>query len=460
MKRIMEAILKAKESGEIDRALEKSRIPPLGSSMGARARSPLTADQLEGLFEDVFAAYDVEFGGFGVEPKFPHSDAVESLLIKYAETNESGLLDAAMHSLERMASGLHDEVEGGVFRYSVTRDWITPHYEKMLETNTGFLRNLVHAHTIAGNRGFDLMAKDIAKYVLTNLRNEESGGFYGSQDADEEYYRLDSTGRRKRGSPSVDKTVYAGWNADASAILILAGSVLGDEEMIKAGRKAWDNILRRLWNPTLGLVRHLESEETYLFEDQVAFLGALMTQLELSMDDAKIELGERLILSVDKAFANARGGFSDITRSGKAIGELDTPRRPLVENSNWALTIAHFGSATHNQDLVGKAREILDSFALSDIEAYGVFAAAYLRARWALDRGITVVEAHAPKGNNPFRLPVQYLLDPAIVQAVVAEEDPKKSYAVVCTATGCSEKVDNPDRLSTVLTEMTDSRMT
>ncbi len=65
--------------------------------------------------------------------------------------------------------------------------------------------------------------------------------------------------------------MYAGWNADASAVLILAGSVLGDEEMIKAGRKAWDNILRRLWNPTLGLVRHLESEEPNLFEEQVAF---------------------------------------------------------------------------------------------------------------------------------------------------------------------------------------------
>jgi hypothetical protein len=39
-------------------------------------------------------------------------------------------------TLDAMAgSGLYDHVEGGFFRYSTTREWTIPHFEKMLEDN-------------------------------------------------------------------------------------------------------------------------------------------------------------------------------------------------------------------------------------------------------------------------------------------------------------------------------------
>ena len=453
MKRIMEAILSAKGSGEIEKALARSRQQP-DEIGGGHERKPIDSDQLSGVFEDIFTAYDVEFGGFGIEPKFPHPDMVDLLLIRHIESGEDSLLEAATNSIVQMASGLHDKVEGGVFRYSVTRDWKTPHYEKMLETNTSFLRNLIHAHSIVADRGFDILAEDIARYILNALHDIE-GGFYGSQDADEAYYGLDLTDRRRRKAPSIDKTVYAGWNTDACSAFILAGTVLRDDRMIKAAESSWNYTLENLWNPRLELVRHVAKEETYLFEDQVSFLGALLAQLALSKDESKIALAERLIRGVDRAFANPEGGYNDVMRNAKAIGELDTPRRPLVENSNWALELARFGALLHSHELVQKSRGILDSFVISEVEANGVFAAAYLRARWALDRGMRTVEIHANAGVRPTdNLLLATALaypDPTITTTSIAEDGLAEPYTLICTESGCSPKIGNPDDLRMLL---------
>ena len=451
MKRIMEAILSAKGSGEIEKALQRSRQQASDATGGARVRRPADSGQLSDVFETIFAAYDVEFGGFGVEPKFPLPDVVELLLTRYIETGEDSLLEAAVNSLKQMASGLQDEIEGGVFRYSVTRDWRTPHYEKMLETNVSFLRNLIHAHGIVGDRGFDSIARDTANYILTALHDVDEGGFYGSQDADEEYYKLDSKARSRRKAPSVDKTIYAGWNGDASATFVLAGTVLDDERLIKAAESSWDYSLHHLWNPKLGLVRHVASEEVYLFEDQASFLGALLAQLGLSKDDSKIDLAERLILGVDRAFANPDGGYNDVLRTEKAIGELETPRRALVENSNWALELAQFGAVVHRRELTEKARDILTAFAISEVEAHGVFAAAYLRTVWAVGRGVRAVEIHTKAKESTFLAVALSFPDPSIIPISTVESGLTESYSLVCTEKGCSPKMRDTEQLLRLL---------
>jgi uncharacterized protein YyaL (SSP411 family) len=455
MKRIMEAILNAKGSGEIDRALERSRIESSCETDTSHQREPVGTDTLFDVFENMLAVYDTEFGGFGVEPKFPHPDLTELLLTRYTEINEGLLLEAAVNSLKCMASGLRDKVEGGVFRYSVTRDWRTPHYEKMLETNVNFLRNLIHASAVVGDPEFDSHARDTAKYLLTVLYDPDGGGFFGSQDADEEYYRLNQSARRARTAPSIDRTVYAGWNAEASATFVLAGTVLRDEHMIRVAESSFGYMLDNLWNPSLGLVRHVASEETYLFEDQVSFLRALLAQLGLSKDDSKITLAEELLRGVDKAFANPNDGYNDVVRTEKAIGALETPIRPLVENSNWALELARLGAAVHREELTEKARNILNSFSISEIEARGVFAAAYLRARWALDRGLRVVEIHTTRDTKASRSALLATAlkfpDPAVVPFSIVDDDAVGPYSLICTEKGCSRKLSDPENLRSSL---------
>jgi uncharacterized protein len=455
MKRIMEAILKAKDSGDIDQALERSRMRFLEITKNSQTRAAIDPERLVDFFEDIFSAYDIEHGGFGSEPKFPHPDALDILLLRYVETKGDELADAIVNSLQQMASGLHDKVEGGVFRYSVTRDWKTPHYEKMLETNVGFLRNLVCTTAVIGGHGFDLLAKDIAKYVISNLRDPNGGGFFGSQDADEEYYKLPENARKNRRPPSIDRTVYAGWNADASNAFTVAGVILEDDEMVSVGKASWDYALKHQWNGEIDLVKHLVSEDIYLFEDQVSFLNALLAQIGVSSDEEKIELARRLILAVDRDFTNENGGLNDVAKGGHSIGELDTPRRPLVENSNWALALARFGSLTHSDELIRKARAILDSFTEHEVEAHGVFAAAYLRARWAMDNGLAAVEIHssARKGaaENMLLKVALSTCNPSIVPFTVADLEHSRPYAIVCTDDGCSSRMTEPEELRSKL---------
>ena len=458
MMRIIRAILKAKESGEIDESLTRSRMENLGFSIHARTEETVDSEQLSRVVEDIFSAYDIEFGGFGTEPKFPHPDVLDLLLVKYIENGQVELAEAVVNTLKRMASGLHDVAEGGVFRYSVTRDWQTPRYEKMLETNVGFLRNLVGTYMTLGGDEFRDLATDISRYLTAYLQDRESGGFYGSQDADEEYYKLPASSRRKRPAPSVDKTIYSGWNSDASAVFTLAGSILGDKEMMRAGESSWEYSVKNLWNPGPGLVRHVASDRLYLFEDQVAFFHSLLAQLALSRDARKITLAENLIRGVDSAFASDQGGFNDVMKGKAAIGELGSPRRPLVENSKWALYLAQFGSLIHRPKLVDDARAILNSFGQSEIEAHGVFAAPYIMARWALDRGITVVEIRQGAERSGFQnrllTAACAVFSPSIVPTTITSDGMSAPFATVCTENGCSRRIFDSEELKSLLWSM------
>ena len=91
-------------------------------------------------------AYDPVFGGFGNEPKFPHTDAIDLLLHAYLRDGDRDALHMARKTLEQMCKGgTYDQEWGGFYRYSTKRDWSVPHYEKMLEDNALLLRNAAQA---------------------------------------------------------------------------------------------------------------------------------------------------------------------------------------------------------------------------------------------------------------------------------------------------------------------------
>ena len=54
-------------------------------------------------------------------------------------------------TLEAMArGGIYDQLGGGFARYSVDRDWVVPHFEKMLYDNALLLRRLRRVGDRAG----------------------------------------------------------------------------------------------------------------------------------------------------------------------------------------------------------------------------------------------------------------------------------------------------------------------
>ncbi|WP_406717969.1 thioredoxin domain-containing protein [Streptomyces althioticus] len=140
--------------------------------------------------------YDPQRGGFGGAPKFPPSMVIEFLLRHHARTGAEGALQMAADTCERMArGGIYDQLGGGFARYSVDRDWVVPHFEKMLYDNALLCRVYAHLWRTTGSELARRVALETADFMVRELRTPE-GGFASALDADSD----DGTGRHVEGA--------------------------------------------------------------------------------------------------------------------------------------------------------------------------------------------------------------------------------------------------------------------
>jgi uncharacterized protein YyaL (SSP411 family) len=133
--------------------------------------------------------YDETDGGFSGPPrhapKFPSPSTLEMLLRWALRHDDADALKMVTHSLDRMTrGGIHDHVGGGFHRYSTTRDWLVPHFEKMLYDNAQLLGLYAWAYRATGKELYAATARDIALWVRREMTNQE-GGFFSAQDADD-----------------------------------------------------------------------------------------------------------------------------------------------------------------------------------------------------------------------------------------------------------------------------------
>ena len=129
--------------------------------------------------------FDVEHGGFGTAPKFPHAAILDLVIDRYARSGEPHLKTVIETTLTHMArGGVYDQLAGGFHRYSVDERWVVPHFEKMSYDNSELLKNYVHAWQALGEPFFAEVARDIIRWMDEVLSDRQRGGFYASQDAD------------------------------------------------------------------------------------------------------------------------------------------------------------------------------------------------------------------------------------------------------------------------------------
>ncbi|MFD5657024.1 thioredoxin domain-containing protein [Streptomyces hirsutus] len=140
--------------------------------------------------------YDPQRGGFGGAPKFPPSMVIEFLLRHHARTGAEGALQMARDTAERMArGGIYDQLGGGFARYSVDRDWVVPHFEKMLYDNALLCRVYAHLWRSTGSDLARRVALETADFMVRELRTPE-GGFASALDADSD----DGSGKHAEGA--------------------------------------------------------------------------------------------------------------------------------------------------------------------------------------------------------------------------------------------------------------------
>ena len=433
----------------------------------------LDASAVEHIARTIVADYDETHGGFGSEPKFPQADALNFLLLLYRHDRAEGKTDERVYeilartALAMARGGMYDPVEGGFFRYSTTRDWSIPHFEKMAEDHAGLVRFYSDLYRVSGNEPFAQTVRSALRWLRSVLRNPDSPFFGGSQDADEAYYALPLEERRARQAPFVDRTVYTNWNADLATAFIAASLALDDDTLLEDARATVLALAETMLDEDTQLARHFmppggSPQFGPLLADQVALVEAFLDLHAASGEPAFLERARRLCDATIAHLRSDSGGFVD-TRSDEQLGSLAFEHRPLEENAKFADLLFRLGASVREERYAQLARETLLS--LDGLwQRAGSFAAPYGAALLRVgSEPLTIAIVGEPSASAPLReaalrlpnpLAIAFTLppDPAVLEGRgYLESDEPLAY--ICAGTRCAA----PARDATTLQESYDA---
>jgi len=329
------------------------------------ASGPPGADSLVRAANALLASADLEHGGFGGAPKFPTPSALDALLaavdVLPADTAQAALAHVAHTCREMARRGLFDHLGGGFHRYCVDATWTIPHFEKMLYDQGQLLRVYAEAWRRTGGTDEDLVWPIVE--TVAWLRREMAapdGGWFASQDADSEgeegrYYvwtpaqlaevlgperaaafaaAYDVTeagnfehgtthlvdvaraprarfaaerealraARARRVPPGTDRKRVASWNAWTVSGLARAGSLLGDDALLRDAVAGAEFVLSRMRDER-GRLLHVYDEGRARV---LGFLEDVAAMLEATLDLYRASgeprwLAEALALAEDVA---------------------------------------------------------------------------------------------------------------------------------------------------------------
>jgi uncharacterized protein YyaL (SSP411 family) len=325
--------------------------------------------------------FDFKYGGFGNGVKFPHESSLKLLLIIYELTGNKDALAMADKTLKAMAKGgIYDQIEGAFYRYSTRRDFLIPHFEKMLYTNAQLIEIYTKAYLITKNKLYKKVVIDSVKEI--DKRFSQNGLYFSASDADTDgveggYFlfkyedalkalkeagfnqkeakeQLDALNisfegnfedalnnpsikgkvsqkaidalkklRAKREYPFIDKKSITSWNALYIKAKLEASLV--NKEFKKEALVSLDALLKALYKD--GKLYHQKlpnkapSKEAML-EDYAFLIDALITANQISLDSKYLTLANQLFLEAkDKFYKNNRWYFSQ--KDNKLLANIE-----------------------------------------------------------------------------------------------------------------------------------------
>src|SRR5690625_612322 len=198
------------------------RLPDLSVGMPIDSPVPeIDDDTLTAAAENLLAAEDQRWGGFGSTPKFPPLMSLIQLLRRHDRSHAPEApaasaadspaavpagpeLAAVRRTFAGIASGgMRDQVDGGIARYSVDAQWHIPHFEKMLFDNALHLRAATRWYVTERERDSASryahlaarVARGTARCLVARLVRP-AGAFASGLDADS----VDDAGNRTEGA--------------------------------------------------------------------------------------------------------------------------------------------------------------------------------------------------------------------------------------------------------------------
>jgi uncharacterized protein YyaL (SSP411 family) len=342
------------------RAGESARAADRASDARDERRSAGGASDAD-LIDQTFATFDAEHGGFGVEPKFPHTGALHLALALYEDTRDDRWRQIVERTLDAMADGgLWDRDSGGFHRYATRRDWQLPHREKLLETNAGLLRVYATAARVLGRAVDADRAAAAARFITTRLRAEH-GGYHGSD---------------------ADTLLLADANAAAARALLVTAALLEDSRLLQEAIDSFERAVLVCYRPGDGVAHYFDGAARVrgLLADQIETIAALLDAHEATSAEPYKMMAEELgHFVVREMWDGVDGGCFDRRPDPGDVGLLRSVRKPFVANAEAAIAFSRLDAITHEFDFAPHAAGALDAAARS-VAAQGPLTAYYLLA--------------------------------------------------------------------------------
>jgi uncharacterized protein len=398
----------AARSQELVSALSRASTPP-GSA------SPLTEEMFSSAVVSMGRTFDQRHGGFGTSPKFPQAPMLD-LLIRGAARGLPGARDQVESTLRHMAmGGIYDQLGGGFHRYSVDREWLVPHFEKMLYDNAQLARVYTHAWQAWKVPLYRRIAIETLEYLLRDMLEPE-GGFASSEDADSEgeegtfyvwsheeltrvapnaatYYSVTPRGnfegrniltamsdeppsaerrrlleeRARRVRPAKDDKILVSWNGLTIAALAEAGAAFDRPDFVDRARATATFLLDKARDPNGRLMhswRDGRASVLGLLEDYSYLAEGLLTLWEVTSEPRWFEEAQRLAARMIELFADpGSGGFYT---TGADHERLLVRQQEVIESVTPApmavasLVLQRLGLLTGDDGMVARGAGVID----------------------------------------------------------------------------------------------------
>ena len=385
---------------------DRERVVQQGSRLRERIAAEGSLDARGELDPGVLArslaalqqSFDPLWGGFGDAPKFPHAMDLRLLLRHASRTGQDAPRQMALLSLDKMArGGISDQLGGGFHRYSTDREWLVPHFEKMLYDNALLVPAYLEAFQITGEARFAAVARGTCEWMLREMRTA-GGGFASSQDADSEgeegrffswtpaqlrevlgrelgeraaiHFGVREGGnfeggasvlsrpdpaeasaemeharrrlfeaRAQRLAPATDDKVLVAWNGLAISALALASQVLGEPRYAESAKLAAEFIWNSMRTPEGRLLATARAGRAHIeagLDDHAFLLQGLLDLYETDFDPRWLERARALEAQVESLFADREHDGYFTTAAGQAdlIARLKGPQDGALPSGN------------------------------------------------------------------------------------------------------------------------------
>ena len=140
----------------------------------------------ETAFKIMEESFDSEYGGFSGAPKFPTPHQLIFLLRYWQKSKNDYALVMVENTLQKMRNGgIFDHLGFGFHRYSTDREWLVPHFEKMVYDQALLMMAYTETYEATKKTEYEEVVKEIFTYISRDM-TDQGGGFYTAEDADSE----------------------------------------------------------------------------------------------------------------------------------------------------------------------------------------------------------------------------------------------------------------------------------